>query len=139
MQALVSQMMQLSICNRQHDLQERFCRLLLSRLDRVQGDTVEISHDLLADALGTSAEKLTRLAMDFWSIGLIDQAAGHIRVLDRSAIKERACDCYQAVREQYDRLLPGWHASARQAPGPKATPSLAGYTGRPELKVAGAE
>ena len=117
MQALVSQMMQLSICNRHHALPEQFSRLLLSRLDRVVGDQVDISHDLLAGALGTSAEKVTRVAMDFWSDGLIDQAAGHIRVLDRPALEERTCECYQTVRDQYDRLMPRWHRSAGGPPG----------------------
>lgn len=112
MQALISQMMQLSICNRHHELPQQFCRLLLSRLDRVAGDEVDISHELLAGALGTSAEKVTRVAMDFWSGGVIDQEAGHIRVLDRAALEERSCDCYQTVRDQYDRLLPRWRRSA---------------------------
>ena len=112
MQALIAQMMQLSICNRHHDVQEQFCRLLLSRLDRMKGDTVDISHDLLAGALGTSRQQVTRVAMDFWSAGYIEQAAGHIRVLDRDALEQRACDCYESVREQYDRLLPRWRRPA---------------------------
>lgn len=85
MQALVSQMMQISLCNRHHDLQQQFCRLLLSRLDRINGDQVELSHDLMASALGASMEDVTRVVMDFWSTGIIDQKAGHIRVLDRDA------------------------------------------------------
>lgn len=108
MQALVSQMMELSHCNRHHELQQRFCRLLLSRLDRINGDQVGLSHDLLASALGASVEDVTRVAMDFWSSGIIDQEAGHIRVLDREALERRACDCYTTVREHYDRLLPRW-------------------------------
>jgi len=120
MQALISQMMQLAICNRHHELPQQFSRLLLSRLDRVAGDRVDITHDLLAGALGTSPEKLTGIAMDFWRHGLIDQAAGHIRVLDRAALEERACDCYQTVRDQYDRLMPRW----RRADGGLSVPAM---------------
>ncbi|HSN18508.1 MAG TPA: Crp/Fnr family transcriptional regulator [Gammaproteobacteria bacterium] len=108
MQALIGQMMQLAICNRHHGLEQQFSRLLLSRLDRVPGDEVELSHELVAGALGTSVEKLTPVAMDFWRTGLIDQEADHIRVLDRRAVEARACDCYLTVRDQYDRLLPDW-------------------------------
>lgn len=143
MQALVSQMMQLSLCNRHHDVQEQFCRLLLSRLDRVSGDTVDISHELLASALGTSMEKLTRTAMDFWSSGLIEQQADHIRVLDRPALETRACDCYETIRDHYDRLLPRWRASAGSAPQADESdgmPSLSrrdGFRGRGMEEAAG--
>jgi CRP-like cAMP-binding protein len=110
MQALISQMLQLSICNRHHELQQQFSRLLLSRLDRVAGEKVDISHELLAAALGVTPEQLTGVAMDFWRNGLIDQQADYIRVLDRDALEAQACDCSQAVSEHYDRLLPGWRA-----------------------------
>ncbi|HEY1991589.1 MAG TPA: Crp/Fnr family transcriptional regulator [Gammaproteobacteria bacterium] len=136
MQALVSQMMQLSICNRHHELHQQFCRVLLSRLDRVAGADVVISHDLLASALGTSLDKVTRVAMGFWSEGLIDQEAGHIKVPDRAALQTQACDCYQAVRDHYDRLLPGWRAAAGHAPRPHAprrTPAFQKVAGSLEL------
>jgi CRP-like cAMP-binding protein len=140
MQALVAQTLQFSICNRHHDLQQRFCRLLLSRLDRVQGDGVDISHELLADALGTSAEELTRVAMDFWSSGLIDQAPGHIRVPDRTKLEARACDCYGTVRDEYDRLLPDWRRSdglAPQAPGRMIMPAHSDMDRLPALSMDG--
>jgi CRP-like cAMP-binding protein len=140
MQALISQMMQLSICNRHHDLHEQFCRLLLSRLDRVAGDQVEISHELLAGALGTSTEKVTRVAMDFWSKGVIDQKADHIRVLDHAALEARACACHQTVRDQYDQLLPGWRRSHGLVPRvEKSTAKLrsSDLDGIPEPEAAG--
>ena len=135
MQALVSQMMQLAICNRHHDLRQQFSRLLLSRLDRVNGDQVELSHELVAGALGISLEKLTPVAMDFWRKGVIDQEADHIRVLDRAALEARCCDCHQTVREEYDRLLPGWRGRSvaekdqgRSRPMPMAGLRAAGET-----------
>jgi CRP-like cAMP-binding protein len=132
MQALVSQMMQLSLCNRHHGLQARFSRLLLSRLDRTSGDAVDISHELLASALGTSMQKLTRAAMGFWSDGLIDQTADHIRVLDRPALEERACDCYLTVRDHYDRLLPRWRSSdgpqTQESDAMPPLPDMAGFS-----------
>jgi CRP-like cAMP-binding protein len=136
MQALISQMMQLSHCNRHHDLQQKLCRLLLSRLDRAAGNEVDISHELLASALGSSEEKVTRVAMDFWSDGLIEQEAGHIRILDRAALEARACDCYQTVREQYDRLLPRWRRLAGSQHRDNNTLALlAGVTGSPGLAM----
>lgn len=119
MQALMGQMMQLAICARHHGLQQQFSRLLLSRLDRVAGDEVELSHELAAGALGTSKEKLTPVAMHLWRNGLIDQEADRIRVLDRPGLELQACDCYHAVREQYDSLLPDWCVTQGQTTVPR--------------------
>jgi hypothetical protein len=99
---------------------------------------VEISHELLADALGTSVDKVTRIAMDFWSNGLIEQQAGHIRVIDRDSLEGGACDCYHMVREQYDRLLPRWRMSGRDERREHESilvRSLTGMAGFPELAI----
>lgn len=125
MQALVSQMQRLSLCKQHHSLSQQFSRLLLARLEWVGGDEVELSHELLAGALGISPGQLTGIAMDFWREGIIDQEADHMRVLDRAALEARACDCFQAIREQYDRLLPGWRVpSAPRREGATALPPL---------------
>lgn len=134
MQALIAQMMQLAVCNRHHDVAQQMCRLLLSRLDRKAGDTVELSHEALAAALGTSRHYVTRIALDLWSSGAIEQHADHIRVLDRAALEAQACDCYPTVRRQYDRLLPGWCAGTRAALRPPAGASGKSMVA-PELSV----
>jgi hypothetical protein len=38
--------------------------------------------------------------------GLIDYAGGRIQVLDREGLEKRTCECYAAVKKEYDRLLP---------------------------------
>ena len=43
--------------------------------------------------------------------GLIRYARGHITVLDRPGLEARTCECYAAVKKEYDRLLPDRLAS----------------------------
>ncbi|HEY1772976.1 MAG TPA: Crp/Fnr family transcriptional regulator [Gammaproteobacteria bacterium] len=113
MQALITQMMQLAVCSRHHDVGQQLPRLLLSCLDRMPGDTIEMSHEALAGALGIAPEDITRVALDLWSAGVIEQGAGRIKVLDRTALEARACECYATVCRQYDGLLPGWSNQGR--------------------------
>ena len=38
--------------------------------------------------------------------GLISYTRGRIKVLDRKGLEKRSCECYQVVKDEYDRLLP---------------------------------
>jgi len=38
--------------------------------------------------------------------GIIHYRRGHITVIDRAGLEERACECYQTVKTEFDRLLP---------------------------------
>ncbi|HEY3644209.1 MAG TPA: Crp/Fnr family transcriptional regulator [Gammaproteobacteria bacterium] len=114
LQAVIAQMMQLAVCNRHHDVGQQLCRLLLSRLDRQPGNSIEMSHEVLAGALGATPDIVTRVMLDLWSAGSIEQGVKHIEVLDRDALEQRACACHRTIRGHYDRLLPGWRVAGRR-------------------------
>ena len=56
--------------------------------------------------LGVRREGVTEAALALQKAGLISYARGHIKVLDRSALEQRSCECYAVVKQEYDRLLP---------------------------------
>ena len=105
-QALITQMAQTAVCNRHHSLDQQLCRWLLLSLDRLQGNELVMTQELIANMLGVRREGVTEAALNLQRLGLIRYARGHITVLDRKGLEERTCECYSVVKREYDRLLP---------------------------------
>jgi CRP-like cAMP-binding protein len=105
-QALITQMSQTAVCNRHHSLDQQLCRWLLLSLDRLEGNQLVMTQELIANMLGVRREGVTEGALKLQHAGLIQYARGHITVLDRAALEGRSCECYAVVKKEYDRLLP---------------------------------
>jgi len=105
-QALITQMTQTAVCNRHHSLDQQLCRWLLLSLDRLQGNELVMTQELIANMLGVRREGVTEGALRLQRQGLIRYARGHITVLDRPGLERRTCECYAVVKKEYDRLLP---------------------------------
>jgi CRP-like cAMP-binding protein len=105
-QALMTQMSQTSVCNRHHSLDQQLCRWLLLSMDRLQGDELVMTQELIANMLGVRRGGVTEAALRLQQAGLIRYVRGHITVLDRPVLEKRACECYGVVKHEYDRLLP---------------------------------
>lgn len=105
-QALITQMAQTAVCNRHHSLDQQLCRWLLLSLDRLQGDQLVMTQELIANMLGVRREGVTEAALKLQKAGIINYSRGRIKVLDRSALERLTCECYGVVKKEYDRLLP---------------------------------
>ena len=105
-QALITQMAQTAVCNRHHSLDQQLCRWLLLSLDRLTGNDLVMTQELIANMLGVRREGVTESALKLQKAGLISYARGHIKVLDRAGLEGRTCECYAVVKKEYDRLLP---------------------------------
>ncbi len=105
-QALITQMAQTAVCNRHHSLDQQLCRWLLLSLDRLSGNELVMTQELIANMLGVRREGVTEAALKLQEAGLIRYARGRITVLDRPALEKRTCECYAVVKKEYDRLLP---------------------------------
>lgn len=106
-QALLTQMAQTAVCNRHHSLDQQLCRWLLLSLDRLSGNELVMTQELIANMLGVRREGVTEAAGSLQSAGLIKYRRGHITVLDRAGLESRTCECYAVVKKEFDRLLPG--------------------------------
>jgi CRP-like cAMP-binding protein len=105
-QALITQMSQTAVCNRHHSLDQQLCRWLLLSLDRLEGNQLVMTQELIANMLGVRREGVTEGALKLQHAGLIRYARGHITILDRAGLEIRSCECYLVVKKEYDRLLP---------------------------------
>ena len=104
-QALMNQMSQIAVCNRHHSIEQQLCRWLLQSLDRLPGNELAMTQELIAGMLGVRREGITESAGHLQRAGLIRYHRGHITVLDRSGLELRACECYNIVRKEFHRLF----------------------------------
>ena len=105
-QALITQMTQTAVCNRHHAVDQQLCRWLLLSLDRLPGDELLMTQELIANMLGVQRGGVSEAAGKLQSEGLIRYSRGKISVIDRPRLEARVCECYRVVKQEYDRLLP---------------------------------
>jgi CRP-like cAMP-binding protein len=104
--ALMTQMSQTAVCNRHHSVEQQLCRWLLLSLDRSASNELTITQELIAGMLGVRREGVTEAAGRLQQAGSISYRRGHITVLDRFELETHACECYQVLKTEFDRLLP---------------------------------
>ena len=108
-QALAIQIGQTAVCNRHHRVEQQLCRWLLMSLDRLGSNHISMTQELIANMLGVRRASVTEMAGKLQQEGIISYQRGRIMVHKRKALETRCCECYQVVREEYDRLLPLVH------------------------------
>jgi CRP-like cAMP-binding protein len=104
-QALMTQISQTAVCNRLHTVVQQLCRWLLINHDQLPGDTLIMTHDLIANMLGVRREGVTVAAGHLQEEGYIKYARGTVEILDRKGLETISCECYKVVSTEYDRLL----------------------------------
>jgi CRP-like cAMP-binding protein len=104
-QALITQMSQTAVCYCHHSIDQHLCRWLLLSLDRLPGDQLNMTQELIANMLGVRREGVTEAAGKLQRQGVIEYSRGHITVLDRKQFEQLSCECYDVLKKETDRLL----------------------------------
>ncbi|NGX15463.1 Crp/Fnr family transcriptional regulator [Wenzhouxiangella sp. XN24] len=104
-QILLTQVAQNAVCLRRHGIEQRLARCLLHANDRALSETLLVTHDLLSNALGVRREAVTHAVHRLHEAGLIENHRARIQVLERERLAANACECYDAVQAEYQRLL----------------------------------
>ncbi len=73
--------------------------------DRVESDTLPLTHEIIANMLGVERAHISRTAQALQSSGLISYKRGSITILDRYGLEAASCECYQVVKQQATRCL----------------------------------
>lgn len=92
-------------CNRLHTIEARFARWVLMTHDRVDGDEFRLTQEFLAIMLGVQRPSVSLVAGAFQQAGLIRYNRGLMSILNRAGLEDASCECYAAVKEQFDSLL----------------------------------
>jgi len=104
-QCLLTQVGQTAVCYRHHTIEQQLCRWLLLSLDRLSGNRLIMTQELIANMLGVRREGVTEAAGRLQKRGIIQYRRGDINVLDRQALEQCSCECYRVLRTETDRLL----------------------------------
>jgi CRP-like cAMP-binding protein len=104
-QTVFAQAQQSAACMAAHDTTARLCRWLLRARDLAGSDTLPFTQEFLADMLGVNRTSVSPVAHTLQQAGMIKYARGRIEITNVEGLRESTCECYDAIRLNYDRLL----------------------------------
>jgi CRP-like cAMP-binding protein len=103
--AFFNQVAQSAACAHLHKVEQRCCRWLLMTRDRMPSDDFLLTHEFLGMMLGVRRTTVTDVMGALQKAGLIQYRRGHVTILDQQALQQRACECYELSKQEFDRLL----------------------------------
>jgi CRP-like cAMP-binding protein len=92
-------------CIALHDVGARVCRWLLMSQDRTASDEVRLTQQYLAIMVGVQRTTITRLLSELAALNIIRKSRGRIDILDRARLAAQACECYETVQANLERLI----------------------------------
>jgi hypothetical protein len=105
---MLAQMFQSTACNAVHSIDQRTAKWIMSALERTTGeDVVPLTHEQLAILLGVGRSYASRVIQTFKAEGVLDTRRGSILVLNREALRSRACLCNESVKNHFEEVLRG--------------------------------
>lgn len=96
--ALLGQVQITAACNALHTIESRLARWILQSSDRMRGDEIPLTQELLSQMLGVTRSSVSEVASKLQAAGLIRYIRGNIQIVDRPGLERATCECYRAVR-----------------------------------------
>lgn len=103
--ALLSQIARSGGCNARHSTEERCARWLLMAADRAGSLEIPYTQVFLATILNVSRPRMNIAIGVLQKAGLIKATKGHMAILDRDGLESASCECYRAIRNEFDGFL----------------------------------
>jgi len=102
---VIIQIAQSSICNRFHTIEQTLSRWLLTVHDQVNSNTLNLTQQVIAQALGLPRTGVTVAAGALQTAEAIRYSRGKIVILDRALLESHSCECYHIMRDELDHFL----------------------------------
>jgi CRP-like cAMP-binding protein len=103
--AFLTQTMQAAACNGLHNIQQRCCRWILMCQDRVDSETIPLTHEFLGLMLGVRRASVSEVLQPLQTRGWIRSKRGQIAILNRKGLESGSCECYRLIAKQYADLV----------------------------------
>jgi CRP-like cAMP-binding protein len=94
-----------AMANGRSKIEERLARWLLMAHDRVDGDTLTLTHEFLSVMLGVRRPGVTHAVNLLERTGLINADRGIITIVDREGLEESSNGAYGAPEAEFNRLF----------------------------------
>jgi len=103
--AFFNQVAQSAACSHLHRVEQRCCRWLLMTRDRMPSGDFLLTQEFLGMMLGVRRTTVTEVMGKLQKAGLVRYRRGHVTILDHEALQQRACECYDISKREFDRML----------------------------------
>jgi CRP-like cAMP-binding protein len=113
-----SQLVQMTVCNRFHVVEERLARLLLMIYDRKGSTAFRITQKLLAQMLGVRRVGVSKAATSLKQKALITYIRGYMDIHDLAGLEASSCICYQTDKLTYNTMLEMYNTAVPVQPSP---------------------
>ena len=104
--SLVTQTSQRCLCNTRHTIQERLSCWLLMVHDRVGGQNLRMTQEMIASRVSARRAGITVAAGLLQSIGAIEYRRGQLHIVDRGVLEQMVCECYPILKTELARSEP---------------------------------
>ncbi|HJU94107.1 MAG TPA: Crp/Fnr family transcriptional regulator [Pyrinomonadaceae bacterium] len=99
--SLITQVSQRCVCNTRHTILERLCCWLLMIHDRVGGNKLSLTQEMIASRVGARRAGITVAAGMLQGIGAIEYRRGQLHIADRAVLENTVCECYGAIQSEF--------------------------------------
>jgi CRP-like cAMP-binding protein len=104
-QVFMVQTAQTAIANARSHIDRRLARWILMAHDRIEGDTVPLTHEFLALMLGVRRAGVTEALQSLKQKNLIETGRNQIIVRNRKGMEQVAAGAYGVPEKEYRRLI----------------------------------
>jgi len=96
----LAQLAQRAVCNGRHSVDQRFSSWLLMVHDRTGSNELPVTHEQIAQHLGTRRAGITIAATSLRDKQIISYKRGQLQIINRQGLEDAACECYQTLSQQ---------------------------------------
>ena len=94
-----------AMANGRSKIEDRLARWLLMAHDRVDGDTLSLTHEFISVMLGVRRPGVTHALNLLERTGLIQAGRGTITIIDREGLEESSNGAYGAPEAEFNRIF----------------------------------
>jgi len=96
--SLITQLTQRCVCNTRHTIMERLCCWLLMIHDRVGGDKLSLTQEMIASRVGARRAGITVAAGLLQAMQAIEYRRGQLHIAKREVLEQTVCECYKLIK-----------------------------------------